>query len=109
MSDEAKTITFKDKVIIGLTGNIATGKSAVMRLAAEQGAYTIDADKIVHELMAHDPEIQAAIAVAFGSEVRMENGRIDRKKLGAIVFNDPNALKDLETMVHPAVRQVVDL
>jgi dephospho-CoA kinase len=107
MSDEAKTITFKDKVIIGLTGNIATGKTAVMRLAEEQGAYTIDADKVVHELMDHDPEIQAAIAVAFGSEVRLENGRIDRKKLGAIVFSDATALKDLETMVHPAVRQVV--
>jgi dephospho-CoA kinase len=107
MSDEVKTITFKDKVIIGLTGNIATGKSAVMRLAEKQGAYAIDADKIVHELMDHDPDIQAAIAVAFGSEVRMENGRIDRKRLGEIVFNDANALKDLEAMVHPAVRQVV--
>ncbi len=107
MSDEARTIIFKDKVIIGLTGNIATGKSAVMRLAAEQGAFTLDADKVVHELMNHDPDIQAAIAVAFGSEVREENGRINRKKLGEIVFNDPAALRDLETMVHPAVRQVV--
>jgi dephospho-CoA kinase len=107
MSDEAKTVTFKDKVIVGLTGNIATGKSAVMRLAAEQEALTIDTDKVVHELMDHDPEIQAAIAVAFGSEVRLENGRIDRKKLAEIVFTDPVALKDLEAMVHPAVRQVV--
>lgn len=107
MSEEVKTVTFKDRLIIGLTGNIATGKTAVMRLAAEQDAYTIDADKVVHELMDHDPEIQAAIAVAFGSEVRLENGRIDRKKLGALVFNDAQALKDLETMVHPAVRQVV--
>ncbi len=107
MSDEAKTIQFKGKVIVGLTGNIATGKSAVMRLAAEQGAFTIDADKVVHELMDYDSDIQAAIAVAFGSEVRLENGRIDRKKLGAIVFNDPAALKDLENMVHPAVRQVL--
>jgi len=78
-----------------------------MRLAAEQGAFTIDADKVVHELMDYDSDIQAAIAVAFGSEVRLENGRIDRKKLGAIVFNDPAALKDLENMVHPAVRQVL--
>ncbi|PID84988.1 MAG: dephospho-CoA kinase [Chloroflexi bacterium] len=107
MSDEVKSITFKNKVIIGLTGNIATGKSAVMHLAAEQGANTIDADKIVHELMNHDPNIQAAIAVAFGSDVRKENGSIDRKKLGEIVFSDANALKDLEAMIHPAVRQVV--
>lgn len=107
MSDEVKTITFKDRVIIGLTGNIATGKTAVMRLAEKQGAFIIDTDKVVHELMDHDPDIQAAIAVAFGSDVRLENGRIDRKKLAEIVFTDPTALNDLEAMVHPAVRQVV--
>ena len=107
MSEEMKTVTFKGRLIVGLTGNIATGKTAVMRLAAAQGAYTIDADKVVHELMDHDSEIQAAIAVAFGSEVRLENGRIDRKKLGEIVFNDAQALQDLEAMVHPAVQQLV--
>ncbi|MBK8988046.1 MAG: dephospho-CoA kinase [Chloroflexi bacterium] len=107
MSDQPQTITLAGKLIIGLTGNIASGKSAVMRLAAEQGALTIDADKIVHELMDHDPDIQAAIAVAFGSEVRREDGRINRRALGQIVFNDPAALQDLEAMLHPAVRVVV--
>jgi len=107
MSNGPKTITFSGKLIIGLTGNIASGKSAVMRLAAEQGALTIDADKIVHELMDHDPELQAALAVAFGSEVRREDGRINRRALGQIVFNDPAALYDLEAMIHPAVRMVV--
>ena len=57
--------------IIGLTGNIATGKSAVMRLAAERGALTIDADRVVHELLDGDPAIQAAVAEAFGPEVRL--------------------------------------
>ena len=107
MSDQPQTITLAGKLIIGLTGNIASGKSAVMRLAAEQGALTIDADKIVHELMDHDPDIQAAIAVAFGSEVRREDGRINRRALGQIVFNDLAALQDLEAMLHPAVRVVV--
>ena len=57
------------KLIIGLTGNISTGKSAVMRMAAQNGALTIDADKVVHEIMDSDAETQAAIAIAFGSEV----------------------------------------
>ena len=107
MSDEPQGITLTGKLIIGLTGNIATGKTAVMRLAAERDALTLDADKIVHELMDHDPEVQAAIAVAFGSEVRREDGRIDRRALGQIVFNDPAALRDLEAMLHPAVRTEV--
>lgn len=107
MNEEPKTITLAGKLIVGLTGNIATGKSAVMQLAADFGALTIDADKIVHELMDHDPEIQAAIAVAFGPEVRRDNGRINRKALGQIVFNDPAALRDLEAMIHPVVRAVL--
>ncbi|MEJ2748687.1 MAG: dephospho-CoA kinase [Anaerolineae bacterium] len=95
------------KLIVGLTGNIATGKSAVMRLAAEQGALTIDADRIVHELQDHDAEMQAAIGVAFGREVRLEDGRINRRALGKIVFNDPQAMADLEEIIHPYVRREV--
>ncbi|MCA9901449.1 MAG: dephospho-CoA kinase [Ardenticatenaceae bacterium] len=107
MSDTEPT-TYTGKTIVGLTGNIATGKSAVMRLAYDHGALTIDADKIVHELMDNDATMQAAIAVAFGSEVRREDGRINRKTLAEIVFNDPAALADLEAMVHPAVGKAVD-
>ncbi|MEM7330815.1 MAG: dephospho-CoA kinase [Chloroflexota bacterium] len=106
MSDGA-TVRLKNKVIVGLTGNIATGKSAVMRLAADHGALAIDADKVVHEIMESDKTMQAAIAVAFGSDVRKEDGRIDRRALGGIVFSDPQALKDLETIIHPAVRHEV--
>jgi dephospho-CoA kinase len=91
------------KFIVGVTGNIATGKSAVMRLAAEQGALTIDADKLVHQIMDEDADTQAAIAVAFGPGVRRPDGRIDRGVLGDIVFNDPDAMSDLEGMIHPAV------
>lgn len=94
----------KTKLLIGLTGNIATGKSAVMRLAAREGALTIDADKVVHHIMENDPSMQAALAVAFGSHIRKPNGQIDRPALGQIVFNDPDALRDLEAMLHPAVR-----
>lgn len=108
MSDTAEATTYAGKVIVGLTGNIATGKSAVMRLANDYGALTIDADKIVHELMDQDATMQAAIAVAFGSEVRREDGRINRAKLGEIVFADPAAMQDLEAMIHPAVGKEVD-
>ncbi|MCP4428914.1 MAG: dephospho-CoA kinase, partial [Chloroflexi bacterium] len=107
MSEQATPTRFSGKLIIGLTGNIATGKSAVMDLAAEQGALTIDTDKIVHELLDNDAKMQAAIAVAFGSEVRLEDGRIDRRALGEIVFNDPRALRDLESMTHPIVGREV--
>ena len=105
MSEQPEATRFSGKLIVGLTGNIATGKSAVMSLAAEAGALTIDADKIVHELEDNDAELQAAIAVAFGSEVRREDGRIDRRALGKIVFDDPQALRDLEGIVHPMVQR----
>lgn len=101
------SIRWPNKKVVGLTGNIATGKSTVMRLAALQGALTLDADKVVHEIMADDPSMQAAIAVAFGPEVRRADGSIDRAALAAIVFGDPEALRDLENMMHPAVRQEI--
>jgi dephospho-CoA kinase len=90
--------------IIGLTGNIATGKSVVMRLAAERGALTIDADRVVHELLDGDKAIQEAVAAAFGPEVRLADGRIDRAALGRIVFGDSERLRRLEGITHPAVR-----
>lgn len=99
--------TVASKLIIGVTGNIATGKSAIMKLAAEKGALTIDADKVVHNIMDTDPNMQAAIAVAFGPEVRRPDGRIDRRALGNVVFNDPTALNDLEKIIHPAVREEI--
>lgn len=108
MNDKAEATTYAGKLIIGLTGNIATGKSAVTHLAYEQGALTIDADQIVHELMDNDANMQAAIAVAFGPEVRREDGRINRRKLGEIAFADPTAMQDLEAMVHPAVGKEID-
>ncbi len=107
MSEQGKTIVQSGKLIIGLTGNIATGKSAVLRLAEEMGALVIDADKIVHHLMDNDVNMQAALAVAFGPDIRRPDGRINRKKLGQIVFQDPSALQDLEQMVHPAVRAAI--
>lgn len=95
------------RIIIGLTGNIATGKSAVMKLAAEHGALVIDADRIVHELLQRDEDIQAAVVAAFGPEVRLPDGRIDRAAVGRIVFGDEQALRRLEDILHPAVREEI--
>jgi dephospho-CoA kinase len=105
MSEQSPESKFSGKLLVGLTGNIATGKSAIMRLAAERGALTIDADHIVHDLQNNDAVLQAAIAVAFGPEVRLDDGRINRAALGQIVFQDPEAMRDLEGIVHPAVRR----
>ena len=65
------------KFIIGLTGNIATGKSAIMKLARERGALTIDADKIVHEIYAEDEQVQTAVFEVFGTAVQNSGGGID--------------------------------
>jgi dephospho-CoA kinase len=93
----------KGKIVIGLTGNIATGKSAVLRLAAGRGALIVDADKIVHDILNEDKVAQEAIAETFGERLRLENGRIDRAALGEIVFNNAEALAELEQIVHPRV------
>jgi dephospho-CoA kinase len=96
-----------DKTIVGLTGNIATGKSAVMEMAASAGGLTIDADKVVHQLLETEPVLQEAVVAAFGPGVRRGDGTIDRAALGGIVFSDPQALRRLEQILHPAVRQEI--
>jgi len=97
-----------DKFIIGLTGNIATGKSTIMRFATEQGALTLDADQIVHQILDSDGAIQAEIAAQFGDDVRRSDGRINRAALGSLVFQDPEALYRLEQLIHPAVRTRIE-
>jgi dephospho-CoA kinase len=88
--------------LIGLTGNIGTGKSTVARMLAELGAETIDADKVAHEVMRSGTPAHARIVEAFGPEVLDHDGEIDRTRLGSIVFADPAALARLEAIVHPA-------
>lgn len=95
-------------VIIGLTGNIACGKSLVAKMLAQLGAEVLDADNVVHELMAHDPEIQQRIVEEFGKEILGADGQIDRGKLGAIVFADPVALAKLESILHPPVGERIE-
>lgn len=84
-----------------ITGSIASGKSTVVNLLKERGFSVIDADLIAHEQL----EIcKCEIVKAFGEQILDETGKIDRKKLGAIVFNEPKKLKNLEQILHPKIK-----
>jgi len=95
-------------LLIGLTGNIGTGKSTVARVLAELGAEAIDADKVAHEVMRVGTPAHGAIVAAFGPEVLAPDGEIDRARLGAIVFADPAALARLEAITHPAILEAIN-
>jgi len=89
--------------LIGLTGNIATGKSSVARILKGLGAHVVDADKLAHRLMEPGTEVWQQVVDAFGEEMVGPGDRIDRSRLGSLVFSDPEALQRLEEIVHPAV------
>lgn len=89
------------KVLIGLTGNIACGKSLVSSMLDELGAESIDADNVAHEIMAPGSDVLASIADRFGTSVLDDDGSLNRPILGRIVFSDPAALRDLERITHP--------
>jgi dephospho-CoA kinase len=89
--------------VIGLTGNIATGKSTVGRMLADLGALYIDADEIAHDVIARGGAAFADVVAVFGAGILDANGEIDRRRLGDIVFADAARLRQLEEIVHPAV------
>jgi dephospho-CoA kinase len=89
--------------IIGLTGNIACGKSTVRGMLAEHGAATLDADALVHELYLPGDPVFRAVVDAFGDDIVAADGTLDRRALGRKVFGDPDALARLEGLTHPAV------
>ena len=89
---------------VALTGNIASGKSAVLQLFREWGATITDADAIVHDLQRKGTPVFEAIVQRFGREIVGADGELDRGALGVIVFGDAQARRDLERIVHPAVR-----
>lgn len=89
--------------IIGLTGNIATGKSTVLSYLQQKGAYVLDADKLAHESMQTGTHTYWAIVDAFGTDILQPDGAIDRPHLGRVVFADAAKLTQLEALVHPAV------
>jgi dephospho-CoA kinase len=90
---------------IGLTGGIATGKSTASSLLVQKGALLIDADAIAREVMLPGQPVLAAVTNFFGQAILQEDGTLDRKKLGNIVFNDKEALKVLNSISHPEIRK----
>lgn len=92
---------------VALTGGIATGKSYVMEQFRRRGVACLDADALAHGAMVAGAEATTAIAVRFGPGVLAADGSVDRTKLGPIVFADPSALRELEAIVHPAVRRAI--
>ena len=91
--------------ILGLTGNIASGKTTVGLMLLELGASTyVDADQAVHELYLPGQPLVARLAEQFGRGIVNAEGGVDRARLGELVFGDPEQLERLEALVHPAVQ-----
>ena len=97
------------KYIIGLTGNIATGKSVVRRMLEHLGAYTIDADALSHRVISRGAPGYQPVLETFGKWLLDKDGQINRDKLGSLVFADKEALTQLENIVHPYVNQAIDI
>jgi dephospho-CoA kinase len=93
--------------VIGLTGGIGSGKSTVSQYLKELGAVIIDADKVGHEAFQPGTEAWSEVVATFGRDIIAPNGEIDRKKLGAIVFNNPPALTQLNQIMHPKMRDMM--
>jgi len=97
------------KYIIGLTGNIATGKSVVRRMLEHLGAYTIDADALSHRAIAKGAPGYQPVVEKFGKWILDKDGEVNRSKLGGVVFRDSAALAELEGIIHPLVRQAINV
>ncbi|GIW08205.1 MAG: dephospho-CoA kinase [Dehalococcoidia bacterium] len=91
-------------LVLGLTGGIASGKSTVAAMLRKRGAALIDADKLGHRVLERGSDGWSAIIATFGEGILTEDGEIDRKRLGAIVFADPEKLKQLNAISHPRIR-----
>jgi len=89
--------------VFGLTGNIGSGKSAVAAMLREMGIPVLDADRISREVTVPGGRAYAAVVQAFGREILRDDGSIDRKRLGEIVFSDPESRERLERITHPAI------
>lgn len=96
-------MTDQRRIVLGVTGNIASGKSTVVNILKEYGAHHIDSDLVYHDLVQPGQPLLARLAEAYGDGIIAEDGTLDRKALGAIVFSDPEKLAELDCITHPAV------
>jgi len=95
------------KIIIGLTGPIASGKSMAAKMLARHGAFVIDADVIGHQVIAPQSKAWHEIVKAFGLKVLNRGGAVNRRKLARIVFSRPSSLKKLDKITHPEMRRII--
>lgn len=94
-------------MIIGLTGGIASGKSTVSSMLKAHGAYIIDADKIAREIVEPGSPVLSRIVECFGKDMLNAEGKLNRKALGNIVFNNPDKLKLLNKITHPEIWRLI--
>lgn len=93
--------------IIGLTGPVGSGKNEVCKILRRRGVYVIDADEVGHKLLFPQSDVWKEIIKAFGSKVLQPGGKVNRKKLGNIVFSDPKLLKKLNKIMHPVMKEEI--
>lgn len=95
-------------IVVGLTGGIGAGKSTVASMLAAHGAVIVDADQIARDLQSPGSAVLDAMAERFGRHIINDDGSLDRAAVAAIVFNDADALADLNAIVHPAMHTEID-
>jgi dephospho-CoA kinase len=102
-------MTKRDKIrVIGLTGGIATGKSTVARFIEERGVIVIDADALSREAVSPGSKALERIVDLFGAGMLMPEGNLDRKRLGSLVFANPDKRRQLEEIVHPEIQRLAE-
>jgi dephospho-CoA kinase len=109
MNEGAIVSKWPGKYVIGLTGNIGTGKSVVRRMLEHLGAYGIDADMLSHRAVAKGAPGYSPVVSTFGKYILAPDGEINRARLGRLVFGDPEAMDLLEKIIHPLVEQAIDV
>lgn len=92
-----------DAQVLGITGNIACGKSTIARAFAERGAALVDADQLAREVVAPGSPVLQQLVERFGAGILLADGRLNRDRLGEIIFADPRARQDLNRITHPAI------
>jgi dephospho-CoA kinase len=92
-------------LVVGLTGGVAAGKSTVARMFTELGATVVDADELAREVTSPGTEVHRHIVEVFGPQFLDATGKIDRVRLGEVVFKDPGARRQLEAITHPAIME----
>lgn len=98
----------KRGVVVGLTGNIASGKTTILKLFSKLGCKTFSTDIIAHDLLRFDPNVKEAVVAVFGPEILDEHGHIKREPLANIVFQDPKMRKELEKILHPEIKKAAE-